>query len=281
MSKNITSNAFRDLSLAGKFWRILSEPDKAYSESLYRILSFFGQTSYTPFVILTRDRTGSNMLVQYLNSHPNIRCDYEILASLDGRSGSKLVESVYGKHPFNVCARGFKVFYYHPSDADPESTAETWSALQAIPKLQLIHLRRLNLLETAVSSKVAYQSGIYGDLSTGNTSAFQSIQAKTNQLIIYPPDKLQAVFEKTRQWEEQYPTRFSNCPILETTYEALVSQPETELSRICDFLGCNKSFPLSTTFSKQRTKSLRSTVKNYDELKQYFSGTCWEVFFTE
>jgi len=281
MNRNITANSFRDLSLSGKFFRILSEPAKAYRESLYKILSVIGQRSYTPFVILTRDRTGSNMLVQYLNSHPSIRCDYEVLCTLDGRSGPALVESIYGKQPFNIKAKGFKIFYYHPSDADQLSVAETWSALQSIPNLHLIHLRRLNLLETAVSSKIAYESGVYGDLRKVPKSLSKAIESVEIKTTIYPIEKLQAAFEKTRQWEDEYPNRFPNCPSLETTYEALVTQPQVELRKICTFLGCTEPFRLKTNFQKQRTKSLRSVVENYAELKEYFAESSWSEFFTE
>lgn len=281
MSKNITANNFRDLSPLGKFLRILAEPGKAYRESLYRILSVAGQSSYTPFLILTRDRTGSNMLVQYLNSHPSIRCDYEVLASLNGRSGPDLVESIYGKQPFNIKAKGFKVFYHHPSGVDQATVDGTWSALQSIPNLRLIHLRRLNILETAVSSKIAYESGVYGDLGKSSISQSHPPASKAVNSIIYPVDKLQSVFEKTRQCEDQYPKLFGNCPSLEITYEALISQPQAELSKICSFLGCNPSIRLTTNFRKQRSKSLRSVVANYDELKEFFAGSCWEEFFVE
>ena len=281
MSRNITSNSFRDLSLMGKFRRILSEPDKAYRESIYRILASIGQRSYTPFVILTRDRTGSNMLVQYLNSHPSIRCEYEVIATLGVRSGPALVGSIYGKQPFYIKAKGFKVFYYHPSDADQASIDETWFALQGIPNLHLIHLRRLNILETAVSSKIAYESGVYGDLGKANKLAGQSIPLATQQSIIYPADKLTAVFEKTREWEDNYPKRFGVCPSLDITYEALVAQPEVELRKICSFLGCNESVHLVTNFRKQRNKKLSNIVANYAELKEHFSGSSWEEFFID
>lgn len=281
MNKNLTANSFADLSVVEKLSRIVAEPGKAYRESLYRFFSVFGHKSFTPFVILTRDRTGSNMLVQYLNSHPSIRCNYEMLATLKGKSGPATVKSIYSKQPFTIKARGFKVFYYHPYDADQAAIDETWTALQSIPGLRLIHLRRLNVLETAVSSKVAYQSGVYGDLEKVNDNKTHTIPLKNHPLINYAPENLEAVFKKTSQWEEQYPKKFANCPSLETTYEALVSCPEVELGKICTFLGCDSSLRLSTNFRKQRTKSLRSIVQNYDELKKYFEGSRWSQYFTE
>ena len=120
MAINITANSFRELSLKSKIIRIVLEPMKAFRELSYLFFSLLGGYNYTPFVILSRSRTGSNMLVQYLNSHPHIRCEYETLGILDNRSGPALVKRIYSKQPFFTKAKGFKVFYYHPMDASDE-----------------------------------------------------------------------------------------------------------------------------------------------------------------
>ena len=163
MAINITANSFRKLSFKSKIIRIVHEPMKALKELSYLFFSLFGGYNYTPFVILSRSRTGSNMLVQYLNSHPHIRCEYETLGILDNRSGPALVKRIYSKQPFFTKAKGFKIFYYHPMDASDEVFEQTWKALVSIPNLHMIHLKRVNVLETAISSKIAYQTGLYGN----------------------------------------------------------------------------------------------------------------------
>ena len=79
-----TSRDFTELPFSLKIWRIISEPSKAIKAVLHFVLSLFGHHNYVPFVILTRSRTGSNMLVQYLNSHPSVFCSYELFAKLQG-----------------------------------------------------------------------------------------------------------------------------------------------------------------------------------------------------
>ncbi len=282
MTNNITANNFRDLSLKGKIKRIIGEPGKACQEIQFRFLSSLGHLNYKPFLILTRDRTGSNMLVQYLNSHPHIRCEYERLGLLSsGDSGPKLVKKIYAKQPFYIKAKGFKVFYYHPMNVSDDVYTETWNALVSIPNLHLIHLRRINVLEAAVSSKIAYETGVYGNLVSKQANEHSSVAAQGQTAIQYPIEKLQAVFEQTQQWEEEWPKRFSQCPQIEITYEDLCADPGTQLATICNFLGIEKSFKPRTIFRKQRTKSIRASLANYAELKLYFESTPWAKFFSE
>jgi LPS sulfotransferase NodH len=281
MTSNLTANSFKELSLLGKIKRVYNEPRKAAREFLFKSLSAVGHTHYTPFLILTRDRTGSNMLVQYLNSHTAIRCEYEALAFLNGLPGPKIINKLYGKQPFFIHAKGFKVFYYHPIDADESSRILTWRKLESIPHLRLIHLRRCNILETAVSSKLAYETGIYGDLGGKAITSTPSSLARKISSIDFPVDKLQAVFEQTRRWEEDWPKRFSNCPQLDITYEDLIANPYSELSRVCRFLGITKPYTPQTNFRKQRTMSIRASLTNYEDLKKYFSSTPWAEFFIE
>ena len=273
MSRNITDNSFRRLPLSGKLQKILAEPHKAYKAVTNSIFSIVGHHNYQPFLIVTRDRTGSNMLVEYLDSHPHISCGYEILASLESRSGIDRVRSIYGRQPFYVRARGFKIFYYHPIDSDGTAT---WIALKKVPGLRVIHLVRNNILETAVSSKLAYITGVYGDRgSNGLVVDYSSLT------FDYPADKLQSVFEQTRRWENEIPDRFSHCPQIKISYEDLISDPNNQVQRLCDFLGITMPFTPRTNFRKQRQKSLRSVVTNYDALKMHFAGSEWAEFFNE
>ena len=164
------------------------------------------------------------MLVQYLNSHPHIRCEYETLGILDNRSGPALVKRIYSKQPFFTKAKGFKVFYYHPMDASDEVFEQTWKALVSIPNLHMIHLKRINVLETAISSKIAYQTGLYGNTGTKNTSNTHSNHSKDSQLsVVFPVEKLQALFEQTKLWEDDWPSVFLTAPKLILPTKSCVS----------------------------------------------------------
>ncbi len=118
------SNKMKPAELIAKSVR---EPRKAVSTLLHRLLSPIGHRSYRRFVVLTRDRTGSNMLIQSLNSHPNIAADYEIFGKLNGESEKTILDRSFSKQPFYIKAKGFKIFYYHPQDAD---SSPIWRCLR-------------------------------------------------------------------------------------------------------------------------------------------------------
>lgn len=96
------------------------------------------------FIVLTRSRTGSNLLVSMLNSHPDVRCGGEELRSLNGRQVSEAIETSF---PIRQAlkASGFKIFYYHPLD---DSSGAVWDTLSAMRELRVLHLMRRNILRT-------------------------------------------------------------------------------------------------------------------------------------
>ena len=67
-----------------------------------------------PFFVLTRSRTGSNMLISFLNSHPNIKAHYEIFRTLEGKNYNDIFNETFSKYDEGTKAIGFKIFYYHP-----------------------------------------------------------------------------------------------------------------------------------------------------------------------
>src|SRR5215470_17880833 len=80
----------------------------------FRLLSAVGHDHFTKFIVLSRSRTGSNLLQSLLSSHPEIVTENEILQRLDGRNPRDIVARAYARQPYFVKAKGFKVFYYHP-----------------------------------------------------------------------------------------------------------------------------------------------------------------------
>lgn len=249
------------------------EPKKAFGVFLYRALSLVGHRRYRKFIVLTRDRTGSNMLVSFLNSHPNIKSEYEVFAKLFGASEDSILQNSFGKQPFYIKAKGFKIFYYHPQD---ESGSSIWEILEKNENLYVIHLKRHNILHAAVSSRIAYQTKVYGVLSVEEKAEYQ----KKADTIEFSPDELFREFRKTRDWEKNGDQRFKDHPMLEVSYENITSDPNGEFKKITEFLGVDYRAP-KTDFKKQRTKSLREIVVNYDELKQDFADTEWVRFFDD
>ena len=129
----------------------------------YKALGFFGHDNFVRFIVLTRSRTGSNLLLSFLNSHPNIFCESEIFAKLDGANPISRLLAVFAKQPRHIRAKGFKIFYYHPLDAKAD---ELWRVLEQRNEIRVIHLRRENILRTLLSRKIASIRGSWTELST-------------------------------------------------------------------------------------------------------------------
>ena len=139
--------------MLGKISRIVRNPMNVL-DSIVRMVSFriFDHTNYRRFIVLSRSRTGSSLLISYLHSHPNVTAQGEIFARLDGRKAGVMLSNVFCKQPLYIKASGFKIFYYHPVDDD---TREIWPLLVKAKDLHVIHLKRRNILRTLISRKIA------------------------------------------------------------------------------------------------------------------------------
>src|SRR3546814_16230707 len=73
--------------------RGLTTPLRALRAVGFRLRSALGHTGFTKFIVLSRSRTGSNMLVSLLDSHPRVVAEGEIVARLDGRDARKRLAS--------------------------------------------------------------------------------------------------------------------------------------------------------------------------------------------
>lgn len=253
--------------------KAIREPGKAFSVALHKILAPVGHCDYRHFIVLTRDRTGSNMLIQMMNSHPNIAADYEIFAKLNGRTEQSVLNKAFSRQPFYVKAKGFKIFYYHPQDTD---SATIWNFLESMNDLYVVHLKRRNILRALISSRIAYMTGIYGVRSEKEKSVYQ----KKVSSIFYPVDDLRKHMEQTRAWEEKGEEKFKKHPMISIDYEDLVDHRNQTFKKVTDFLSVTYKEP-RTDFKKQTTQSLRELLENYDLLKDQFRGSEWEVFFDE
>lgn len=235
-----------------------------------RALSLFGHDDYVPFIILTRSRTGSNLLVSFLNGHPDIFCEGEIFAHVGSRDPISCLDAAFGRQPRRVLAKGFKIFYYHPLDADG---SELWHRLSAMTDLRVIHLTRENVLRTLLSRKIA------GLQDTWTATKYDRVGVEVRR-VEFSVAELEEGFRQTREWERVADARFGGHKILKLTYEQIVDNPPETYAQMLAFLGMHDDAP-ATTLRKQNPESLGALISNYAALKAAFSGTEWAVYFDE
>jgi LPS sulfotransferase NodH len=246
-------------------------PRRALQSLRFRLLSAVRHEDFTRFIVLSRSRTGSNMLISLLNSHPAIIAEGEILARLQGRDGSQVVTQAYAKQPLYVKAKGFKVFYYHPLDSESD---DLWEELTADDRIRVIHLKRRNILRTLVSRKIALMKDAWIATSEARMKVAGGKAAE------FTTSELEQGFRRTRDWETAGDARFQGHPLLSVYYEDLIREPDGTLAQVLDFLGLQYA-PLATEMRMQNAERLTDLVTNYGELKAAFAGTEWQAFFED
>lgn len=251
--------------------KVRKKANRVFKEANYRLLSAVGHTDFKKFIILARSRTGSNMLVSFLNSHQNIYASGEIFRRLNGQNYQDILAKAFAKQPDYVKARGFKIFYYHPTDEESNSL---WQELIDMNNLLVIHLKRKNILRTLVSKKIAVVQDHWADKSA------KKHHLNSKKSVTFTVEELQEGFRETREWEKNGDKKFRNHPLLTVYYEDLVTGPEKTFRKITEFLGVPYAKP-ETDLNRQNPETFRTLVKNYDELKSEFYGTEWQAFFED
>lgn len=247
-----------------------------------------GHQNYTKFIILCRSRTGSNLLLNQLQFHENIRMFYEIFSqdqspkefwdyinydiqnviNFKQNDPIKFIETfLFREMPLNVKAVGFKLFYYHAQKA---KTQEIWQYLQDYQELKIIHLVRKNLLQTYVSQQIA--------LTTNSWYLKSGQQVKSNPAIALDYEQTIKAFEETKKLEAENDTFFQNHQIIKVFYEDLVKNNRSEIAKIQNFLNV-KPTPVSISTKKRSPQSLQQAIQNYSELKTNFQESPYTSFF--
>jgi LPS sulfotransferase NodH len=247
-----------------------------------------GHKDYTRFIILTRSRSGSNLLRGLMNTHSQVIAFSEMFKDpnhigwdLPGFTTSPLAlelfrkdtqrfidKYVFKKFPHRIKAVGFKIFYYHALGTELEPV---WNYLKEHRDIHVLHLKRENILKTHLSKTKAQITDNWINL-TGEREVVPPI------LLDY--EELLHDFIQTRTWEDEADRIFSNHPKIEVVYEQLARDYAVEMRKIQSFLGLD-SEPVAPQTHKQASKPLPEAIANYAELKERFRNTPWESFFTD
>lgn len=233
------------------------------------------------FVVLTNGRSGSTLLVSYLRKNRNIRLYGEIFGKyyLDQPMVREMIQRdgavSYFKNMQSRCLAeshvGVKILYCHlePSYGKQRGVPDLPAVVDELvddKDTKILHLRRGNLLDIAISGMLAkltksYSGRDYGDLR-----------------IVLPVDRCRQIFEQLQRQSERYRTLFAEHDYLEITYEDLVDTPDETLASAFAFLGA-ETVAARTTLKKQNRSPREVVLTNYAELKDAFADTPFARFF--
>jgi LPS sulfotransferase NodH len=249
----------------------ITHPDETLDLLWHRAFSLFGHDQYKRFIVLGRPRIGSNLLISFLNSHPNIYARREIFFRLNGRDYRQVLNRIFCKQPPNIKAVGFKIFYRQPYD---DKNSGVWNDLIERQQVHVIHLKRRNILRALLSGKISHKTNIW---QATKASHLQDIQGRK---VEFSYEELATGFKAIRCLEDEFDDKFSSHPLLTISYEDLVSKSEAVFESITNFLELPFNSP-KTRHIRLNPEKLSTLIVNYEGLKKEFSDTEWAHFFEE
>lgn len=251
----------------------MKEINKLYHKVLKKkervINNLLGHRDYKKFVIISRSRTGSTLLMALLNKHSNIICKGELFKRLDTKSCLTIWNDLFSKRPKKIKYVGCKIFYYHPFDDDKS----VWDFIDNDKNITIIHLTRKNYLEAFVSQKIGEK-----------TKQWSESKWKTHNLSIEDKrvtlnfEECEQTFDKIKSYEEDTLERFNAHPYIEVDYKDLSKNKESTLSSILKQFSLPQE-EVEVVNKKQNSEPLEDLIENYKELKQKFASTKWSYLF--
>jgi LPS sulfotransferase NodH len=209
-------------------------------------------------IIISSGRSGSSLLVNYLNSSRNVHCHGEILSSehgygkVEGKSTAELrahVVSFFGKRATAYVGAKFLTHQFEELKITIEDVLEVLRE----PKVLLLY--RSKLLETYVSLLIAQENNIW----------YSSDRVNRISVPVSKREFLDYVSVQRRRWQRCLEGICGRVPLFCMTYEELVEAPRETMDQVFAFLDVPPA-PIYTKSVKQNPQSLREKVSNYDVL---------------
>lgn len=239
------------------------------------------------FIILTDQRSGSNHLEELLNSHPAVKVAGELFnpdhdhnirnnplpeehRALRRRDPIAYLEAFF-EQPFedSITHVGFRLFHDH---ARSRTERPIWANLRRTKDLQVIHLKRRNILRNLLSLKLALMSSQWQRVEGTPPLRYEPVRIEYKEAIAHIRTRERS-FARGRRF-------FRRHRRTEIIYEDLARDQERELATALRFLGLPPQ-PLTSGTRKQNLQPTRELIENYAELEARFRHTRWHEFFQD
>lgn len=225
----------------------------------------------TNFVIFGTGRSGSQLLVSLLNSHPAICCELEILRPGQWRRPLRPLVYLWQRIPYPYFlyrsrlmrkrmqkeCYGFKLF--------PKQVASPVEVMQYMyaQGWKIIHLQRRSLFQQALSATVA---GL-----TRRWHGRVGLTVSPPEISI-EPQVFYTVLVDTHEQRAQCAQALVGITHIDVIYEDDLddtTQWTATIDRICSYIGVPQ-LPVRTRLTKPWSQPYSEIVLNYDELVQVF-----------
>jgi LPS sulfotransferase NodH len=245
-----------------------------------------GSPAHRPrFLIFSRGRSGSSLLVDLLNQLPEVHCDGELLhyrvpfPHLFVRGCQFLAPSQ---------AYGFKLLTYQLPGirrgavrvVSPPKPVKTLSDVgpyfQRLNKAgyQVIYLKRSNLLRQVISPMYAGQMGQWHRRAADGNALAAPVKLDVNEIYYRLIEA-----ERLALYEE---SALSGLNVLELIYERDLQGPDAHqrtVDRVARYLGVS-SAPVEAGFARIIGDDLAAHISNYDEVMHFIAKTPYGRFLS-
>jgi LPS sulfotransferase NodH len=263
-------------------------------------------------LVLTNGRSGSNYLVNLLNSHPHIINYGEVLGDwilpyklhkrfkLGGDSATEYLQYIYSSQTFFYLAQAYSTIARVRKQKPPRF--KQWKHIQSIgikdfsinfqkrqlrslfqeqSDLLVINLYRENALKRVFSRFVMRQTG-----TIKVEKRAENNQASSREKVYIPLDTVMhdlEVFERETHEQFQLIAAMPQQNVLNIRYEDLFESEQTQnyyRDRIFEFLNVE---PLSVTSSHRKILSddLSTVISNYEELTRAIEQTSFSKYLLD
>jgi len=219
------------------------------------------------FILVTNGRTGSELLVTLLNSHPDIVCEGEILARRVDAPLRYIAGRAAQARLHGASAYGFKVIGPHVRYIQPLRRPDNFYAEMQAEGVHLIRLRRRDILAHAISSTRAQSSGHWHHYTRADGTDFVAPTLDPVQVL--------AVMLVSEEAEHHLDGRLAGLDVHEFVYEDDLLGPLEQrrtVDAICADLGL-PSAPVASDIIKVTPAHPSLGVANYDEICQLLAAT--------
>ena len=222
------------------------------------------------FVVFAQGRSGSTLLTELLNSHPQVYCADEIL-TWKRRDPVRYASACSVGH--RVDTYGFKVKIYQLKDAQGMEDPGAFLRRLHEQNWRIVHLQRRNVLRQALSSMVAEQRRIYHEPAGSNDSL--PVRVDAVELLRRSDERTRFCVEEARA--------LAALPHLRLTYETDLLRADDHArsaGAVFRFLGLSE-VPVTTRTRKIGDKSLSQLLDNAEEVEVAVRGSAYAGLLDE
>lgn len=222
------------------------------------------------FVIVTNGRTGSELLVSLLDSHPDIVCDGELF-----KPPRRLPNVYVSARSASSGARGAKAFGWkllHGQYCNDFRFGDAESYLRRLNShgYQLIFLERRDPVQQVVSWTRASQTRYHQ--RNGEACAVEPISIEPMQVLVHA-----YMIDAVNRFYRDIASQLDHLWLVYEEDLADASCHQATVDKVCSYLGLPLA-PCTTDLLKSGPRHVREAFSNFDEVAQTLRGTPYERY---